>query len=464
MICFNYTPEICVGETNNIWNALQVANMKPMYSNPEDTPFQIFQYTPLSQVPIIIASKLFDAESLNYAYKVMVVGRLSSLILNIMTFYFLFLLLKNCLNVSRILSLTAAICGFGLLTHLSFSIRPDAMSLFFSVYSVYLFSKAYLLEKINYYILCGFTFALSFFVKQDSFLILSALGLCLLLNKSWKNLLFLSLSFTVSIVLLLFIHVIIFGEYFFTSIFGGLSMGHTIEQAQVVFERFLQFYSLIFYLVIIFGYLIVRKFTQKKEGHFLLILTVVSFLIAMATSFKLGSGISYYIQFVTYSILLIFYVIHQINNGDRKFVIEKALNYLTMVIVSLFIFQQVFHYTSTFLKYGESKTKYLTIATDFSVFKRKVEEKKYVIFSFDKYIKLIFFKNIIFPNTEYYHVSDFSFNGYRKLERNRRISHIIKNCDLDDSQFTTLNYYHISFKDFKEIEKVSNYLIYTYEH
>lgn len=62
LICFSYTPELSFGEANNIWNALNVANGKSMYFNPVDTPFEIFQYTPLSQLPTILSAYLFDSK------------------------------------------------------------------------------------------------------------------------------------------------------------------------------------------------------------------------------------------------------------------------------------------------------------------------------------------------------------------------------------------------------------------
>ena len=76
LICFNYTTELCVGETNNIWSAMNVAHGKQMYTHPEVSPFEIFQYTPVSQFPIILGSKLFNSNSINYSYSVLVFGTL----------------------------------------------------------------------------------------------------------------------------------------------------------------------------------------------------------------------------------------------------------------------------------------------------------------------------------------------------------------------------------------------------
>lgn len=463
LICINYNPEIVTGEANNIWNALQVAEGKALYSDPEDMPFEIFQYTPLSQLPLIAVSKVLNPDSDNYTYYVMLFGRVFNLFLNLLTFYFVYLLLFTIFNVSKTLSLTAAVCGFGLLTHLSFAIRPDSMSLLFIVFSVYLFSKAYFQNKFFYFIFCGLSFAISFFSKQDSFLILSALGLYLIIDKSWKNFFVLSLSFSISFLLLLFLFHISFGNYFFLSIFGGLSVGHSIAQAHYVFERFLTFYGVLFYISIVFGYLIMRKVVPKKEGVFFLVLSIFSFVIAVATSFKIGSGVSYFVPFVVFTILLITYVLNYLIEGENKTTVESAIVYAAIILVSVFVFQQIYNYTSPFMKYAESKTKQNDVIENFRDFRQEAATKKYIIFTADKKLKLFLHKNTVFPNTEFYYVSRFSFKKYNALNNNDKLTHVIIDCTIDDSQLSTLKYFNIPLSDFSEKTKKLNYIIYEHE-
>jgi len=463
VICINYTPEIVTGETNNIWNALQVANGKALYSDPEGTPFEIFQYTPLSQFPLIVIAKVLNPDSANYTYYVMMFGRMFNLFLNILTFYLVYLLLFTIFNVSKTLSLTAAFCGFGLLTHMSFAIRPDSMSLLFIMFSVYLFSKAYFQSKSFYFVFCGLFFAVSFFSKQDSFLILSALGVYLIINKSWENFFVLSFSFIISFLLLLFLFYISFGKFFFLSIFGGLSVGYSISQAHYVFERFLTFYGALFYLGIIFGYLIIKGCAPKKEGTFFLTLSLFSLIIAAIVSLKTGSGVSYFTPFVVYSIMQITYVLNYLNKGINKNIIEKAVVYFTIIVVSVFVFQQIYNYTSPFMKYAESKVKHDNIIRDFKGFRQDAMRENYIIFTYDQTLKLFLHKKTIFPNTEFYHVSRFSFEGYKKLNSSQKLTHIIKNTDLGTSQFSTFEYYRIPLSKFKEKTHVLNYIIYEYE-
>lgn len=460
MISFSYSPEISVGETNNIWNSLNVANGKDLYSNPENTPFEIFQYTPLSQIPTLIAAHLFDSESNNYTYNVMVIGRLFNLLFNLLTFYLIFLLLKNRLKVSNTLSLAASVCGFGLLTHLSFAIRPDSMSLFLIIISIYFFSKAYFQEKRYYFIIAGFSFAFSFFAKQDSFLILSALLCCLLLQRNWKYFFVLATVFILSISLLLVLFKLIFGQFFFISIFGGITVEPSIYQAFAVFERFLHFYGVIFYSTIFLSFMLLKNIKLQKEITFLLLLTWFSFAIAVSTSLKLGSWINYYTQFIIYAIVFIFYAVHQMNDKSVKNIFETAMVSLSIILISVFLVQQVYHYTAPFIKYNESKEKHASIVKNFGAFKKEATENDYVIFSFDKRLRLLLYRNTIFPNTEFYHISKFSFEKYKKLNSKDKLTHYISDSTLNQEQFYTLRYYNIDLSTFSEKSRKLNYRIF----
>ena len=461
LICINYTPEISVGETNNIWNALNVANGRSMYCNPEDTPFEIFQYTPLSQFPIVVLAKMYNSQSPNYYYNVLVSGRILSLMLNILTFYLIFLLLFKRLKIDKTISLAAAVAGFGLLTHLAFAVRPDALSLCLTILSVYIFSIAYFEGNVRYLVFSGLLFALSFFAKQDSFLILSALGLCLLIQKQWKSIMIVAFSFLSSFGVFLMIFYFIFGKYFFLSIIGGLAQGYSLHQAFDVFERFLHFYSVWFYLGLFCSYIVIKRAPLNKMGVFVLSLSSMSFCIALSTSFKFGSWINYYTQYIIYTVILIYYVVDLVKTNKQ--VIVNGVTYFTIITVSFFVFFQVMHYTSPFLKYSESKSKHEVLMSQFSNFKKKIEATNQLVFTFDKQLKLFFYKNTLFPNTEYYHHSLFSTVGYNNLQSKKKLSFVLLNNELGSEQLMTLNYYKIDFTRFEKSNDKLNYSIYEFK-
>ena len=460
LICFNYTTELCVGETNNIWSAMNVAHGKQLYTHPEVSPFEIFQYTPVSQFPIILGAKLFNSNSINYSYSVLVFGRICSLLFNLLTFFILYRLMFNVFKVSKTLSLAAVTFGFGLLTHLAFGIRPDAMSLLFIVISIYLFSISYFKNEGKNIFISSVFFAFSFFIKQDSFLILSGIGLFLLVEKKWKLIFQLAISFAISFIVFLFLFKFLFGPHFMLSIFGGLSQGFEVKQILMVFERFLNFYNYLLFIALVFTVIVLKKAADSSISYFIVFISIVSFSIAFATSVKLGSWINYYTQFVIYSILLIFYMVNFFNSLNDKKIVETAMTYFTIVAVSIFIFQQIFHYTSPFLKYSQSKQEYVSLAKKFEPFKNEAKDHNYVIFTFNKPLKLILFENTIFPNTEYYHHTLFSFEGYAKMKKTKQLSHFIEDKNVSSSQFSTLDFYKIKRDSFKERELLLNFSIF----
>lgn len=463
LICVNYNPEISTGETNNIWNVLKVANGKSIYTDPENTPFEIFQYTPLSQLPVILAAKIYDPKGDHYYYYALLTGRFLSLLYNLLTFYLIYRLLKYKFGLSTTLSYASAVCGFGLLTHLAFAVRPDSFALLIVIFSIYLFAKAFFDEKRLYFILCGLTFSISFFAKQDSFLILSALGLSLLILRNWKDLIVLSLSFSFSMIVLVLLFKMILGKYFLFSILGGVSTGYTLSTTLLVFERFLDFYSIFFYLSIVFVYLLFTRLGIQKEKVFFISLTLISFSIAVCISFKIGSWINYYTPFLIFSIILIYYTVHLLSKNQDQKIIESALTYFTTIIVGVFVLKQIFHYTAPFLKYNESKAQHIELVNKLKPFKIESINHGYRIFSFDKPTKLILFQNTLFPNTEFYTVSKFSMKGYGKLKRNQKLTHIIIDTTEGDVQFIPIKKFNIPFNEYKEKTKILKYIIYEHE-
>jgi hypothetical protein len=149
------------GETNNVWNAINVANGKRIYSNPEQLPLEVFQYTPLSQLPIIFLSKFFDSKSIYYVHNIFTFGRLFVLIFNLIGFYFIFKITKLLTN-NNFISSASAILGFCMLTHLAFAIRPDSLLIFALFFNVFCFVKGYFENNFKLIYLACFLIAFSY--------------------------------------------------------------------------------------------------------------------------------------------------------------------------------------------------------------------------------------------------------------------------------------------------------------
>lgn len=459
LICFSYTPELSFGEANNIWNALNVANGKSMYSNPVDTPFEIFQYTPLSQLPTILSAYLFNSNSSSYYYNVTVVGRLFSLSMNILTFFLVFKILFKQFKISRLLSMTGALVGFALLTQLAFAVRPDAMALCLTIYALYLFGKAHLNESVKSYYYSAIVFAIAFFAKQDSILIISAVGLTLLLQREFKHTLLFSIAFLVSLGGLLFLFGLIHGDYFYVSIFGGLDNGTSLAQAHGVFEHYLRYYGVLFFIGVFFTFYLLRSNMENRKRVFLICLGSLSLLISIGTSFKYGSWINYYTLTNIVLVSVIFVGIAHLNTGKEKAWIERNVVWISSLVIVFYVFTQAFHYTSPFLKYGQGKQRHQEISEAITDFSTIAQTDGLIIYTAIPQVKLLLFRNSILPNYEYYPVSSFSTDGYLKLKKEQRLTHVIMDDETRAIKESTFSIYGIDGADFKQAKMLGNYML-----
>ena len=194
MISFSYRPELTNGESNNIWKAINVAAGKNIYNDPEKLPIEVFQYNPLSELPIIGFAKLFNNQSQNYLYNITTAGRLFQLFCTLVLGYFIYMIGIKLLEISEKSSLMASLAAITMLTPTAFTIRPDATILFFLFASIYAFGLFIKSNSKKWIILTSLLIILSFLSKQDGIFIAFPLGLYLLINKKWKPFLFFSLS------------------------------------------------------------------------------------------------------------------------------------------------------------------------------------------------------------------------------------------------------------------------------
>ena len=159
-------------------------------------------------------------------------------------------------------------------------------------------------------------------------------------------------------------------------------------------------------------------------------------------------------------VFLLVYSVYLIYYAYRVKWVYSSLILAVFPNAQMDIFQQIFHYTSPFLKYSQSKQEYVSLAKKFEPFKNEAKDHNYVIFTFNKPLKLILFENTIFPNTEYYHHTLFSFEGYAKMKKSKQLSHFIEDKNVSSSQFSTLDFYKIKRDSFKERELLLNFSIF----
>ena len=187
VISFSYKSELTNGESNNIWKAINVANGNAIYNNPEQLPLDVFQYTPISEYPIILFTKVLNPNSINYVHWITVLGRLYQLTCNILLAYVIYKIAKNMLTLNKIDSSIVMLTSISLLTTTAFTIRPDATALLCLFTTIYIYGK-HIINGCNNktILLIATSIILNFYCKQDGIFIAVPIGLHLILHKKWR--------------------------------------------------------------------------------------------------------------------------------------------------------------------------------------------------------------------------------------------------------------------------------------
>ena len=438
LICFNYKIELVNGETNNVWNAINVANGKRIYSNPEQLPLEVFQYTPLSQLPIILMSKFFDDKSVFFIHNVFTFGRIFVLIFNVIGYYFLYKT-SRILTINKFISYASAILGFSILTHITFAIRPDALLLCALFFNVFCFIKGYFENNFKLIYLSCFLIAFSTLIKQDAFIVMAPLMFFLMLLRKWKVFLISGITFIFSLIIIYGVSYFIFGQYFLYSILKGLQNPIQISNMIYVFDRANSFFGLHF----IFGIAVIMyNLIYRNKIHSILIislLTLFYLILGVLSTLKVGSGFSYYTPYISFSSILIIEFLYSFFNNDRK---KIKITFLIGVSACLFITRQIYIYTSPFIRFDKSKNEYLTKINEANLIKDllKLRASDHIVVV-DQYHKLQLSQNSVLINQEYYGVSKFDYSNF-KAQINKRIKYFI----YDPKQSSTIENLNSTFK------------------
>lgn len=456
-ISFSYKQELVNGESNNIWNALNVAHGKPMYSNPEDLPLEVFQYTPMSQLPIVFFASILDSDSSDYLYRNSVFGRLTVLLYNLLTGYIIYLILIRFYNTDKFTAGLGSLLFFSTLSHPAFAIRPDAFLLLANVCLAYGFVSALLEARTNRLYLMSFLVGMAMLIKQDAFFIMGPVGLFLLMYWRKKELFFSSLFFIAGVFFFFGLAHLLFGEYFFYSVTKGIQMKSSLSQAISVFDRAISLYGFqfAFSLIVACYFLVFKRDNQKVL--LLSLFNLVYMFLGFAASFKPGSWVNYYTLFILFgSVSLIHFFHTNVKIPNSK----QFLLVMVLLVGGIFWSRQVYFYTLPYLKYAESKAEYE------AVYRTSVKIKKVLELNKDDRIIIahpllrnFLFNHSIMVNTEYYGISGFNYDKFRSDE-NKKINYIIaleKELDIIKMLGTT---FHVDFDSFLPIQKIDNFIIY----
>ena len=459
LIAFSYKYELTNGESNNVWKAINVASGEKLYNDPEKLPLDVFQYAPISELPILLFAKISNPESPQYVYSITLLGRLYQILCNIILGILLFKISKQLFKFNKLNALFITLTSITLLTPTAFTIRPDATALMFLFFTIYSYLKCIKNDyPIKGIIITSSLIVLNFFCKQDGIFIAIPIAIHLVMQKKWIELLktvVFSTSFLILTFLLMYSY---FGSLFFINTILGLKNTTSISQMITIFDRAYSIYGIIMTLgILTTGFYCYR--IKNVKINFIGIIGVFYFMLALVLSLKIGSWINYYTPFLIISIFTCSYFYHTQLILKTNF---SSINLLFTFIAMIFMFHQLYNYTAPLILksyHQEYNREYL--ACKKLNLHLKLTKNEHIIIP-NQLDRNFFAKNSVMVNSEYYNQASYKYKQFRS-KRNKNIKYIVfKNNENETIDFLT-NYFNIDLKHYT-YNKINQFNVYQYKN
>jgi len=460
LLIFSYAPDISVGEDNNVWNVQKVLLGKKLYTNPEEAPFEIYQYSPLSQYPVIFISKILDLKLGLNVREIFIIGRTLSLLYILLLLFFIYYALTKWLNVSKIYALLISCTSFIGLTQLSFTFRPDALLTITFISSILIFIRFLQTNKISYLSIVALLSVISIFSKQNAIqLPIIFLTTFVLFSKYKHALLYLSLYIGMFSVFAGYFYYQ-YGDIFFISTIGGVSNPVNFSRAYQVWDNFF-FKYMPFVLGFVFLSIIYLNDKKNKVHVFLSVSMFATLGFAVITMLKEGSWINYFTEYFVIGNIGVALYLSSITELKSKIYLKAFLLVFYILWGGNVIAHQYFHRHSVHL----SKQPQIDFEAEMKIanyiYENKPEEGTY-IFTPLKHLKNLLPEYSILPNTEFYSVSNSDFSEINNLINNRKIIYIITHGDLHSER--TITNLKFNINEFRLQKEIDGFNIYTIDN
>lgn len=464
LLVFSYSPDIVVGEDNNIWNIQKMLLGGNLYTNPEKIPYEVFQYSPLSQIPLFWITKLLYLRPGEDVYQMFVIGRLLSLLYNVLFLFYFYKILYRILNVEKLYSFFSVVLLAYFFTYIEYGIRPDSLYHLFVIigsYHLLYYLKEGNENSIISIIYSGIFFGLALMTKQTGIQYYVIILFCSIIISNWKQGLKISL-----------IHLGIIGGIFITMylIFGKAFISNTITGVQnptdfnYGYSLWDNFYQENVFLITLFTfsstYLIFTS--ESKINLWASILTLATLVFAMLTVTKKGAGISYFSDFIIFGFFPTLIALKQLFSIQRN-ILNILLALGLLIYFPNQLFSNYYHKyitkisTSNKLEYIEAKELSLEI-------KGKEWYNDKYIFTPDKHLKNFIPQVSILPNTEYYGVSPYNMEDAKSKFLNHEILIIYPNKSISETiNYRTFRVLNLSNKSLKLFDSIYSENIYLFK-
>lgn len=445
-IIFSYSPDIVIGEDNNVWNIQKMLLGKPLYTDPEDYPFEIFQYAPLSQYFTFFTAKFLGFKVGRDTHNIFVIGRLYSLVFNILTSFFIFKISRLFFNINKYVNYVFFFISFVLISYIDYTLRADSLSNLFTILSLLYLYKSITTENIISIFLTSLFVGLAIFSKQSAFQLIIFYSFIFLYYTKSKILYWFFFTLITSGIFC-FVFYSIYGSVFFKSTIGGISNPTELKLGVALLLDYTKRFGVLLLPAIIMFFIKANKNNiDLRIKNILFFLFLASFLFSFGTSQKVGAGLNYYSLNLYISILLCSMFINELFENE---VFKYGFVFLSLILIitSLNILvERLFnrHYSQISSKH---RYEYFTDFNFIQLSKNKIgtlNNNEYV-FTVNKNIKNLYFRNTILPNTEYYGVSHFDLSKYHR----KSIKYLILNdSDPIDMLSRSFNQFKINISEY----------------
>ncbi len=309
LLAFSYAPDTGGVSVNIVYGISHLAETGKLYTNPEEPPFAIIQYTPFHYYTVYHLACLMGIE--HNVYGLLVVNRLFCLTLSLLYCILLgFATLRLYPGIGRQIATTLAAIAFAIIPNINFA-RIDNLYLFFFILSIFAFIRHLRGQSESpamahrYLIIAAVASGCAMLTKQiaiSSIVMMS--GWLLLAERNLRSTLLYCLATAITISL--GIAVLIPHNDLLTfklNVVDGLKNGVNLGWFYYIIIRYYFFRFGIYAAFGIYIAVLLLKHKNNLEHQFLGLAALWFFCTATILGLKDGSGPNYYLEFTYITII-----------------------------------------------------------------------------------------------------------------------------------------------------------------
>jgi len=351
ILMFSYAPDLGGFERNVIWGIQQIMLGKPLYSNPDGTPFAIVQYMPAYYYLIAIIGKILSIDPLD-AHSVYSLARCFNALLSLGSVFILYRIASLHLRIPQTIAIFVSSLAFLWMEAFTISGRPDCFKGFVFQCLIYVLLQYPSNRKRYVFPLAILLSVLAFFIKQDGLVFCFILPAVLFLQKEWKQMLIACLSLLLSVAIIFFLFQYGTNGDFVRNVLGGLHNGISISWFAGAFSGYFSVMAVLFGLALVMS--LEFLFEKNYALHVLGAGFVFTFFPQLLFSLKYGSGPNYFLECTLISLIFLGIMLHRLSS---KSVFQHAFtDYLFGAIVLVLLFlTSAFHWLTGGFLHHESE-------------------------------------------------------------------------------------------------------------